>query len=69
MDSILIFVRQKKSLRLLNNAGEWGGNFSEARTFPTTWAALNVCMKQDLHEAEIVMRCGSPAYDVLFDVA
>jgi hypothetical protein len=69
MDSILIFVRQKQSLKLLSNAGAWVSSLSEARTFPSTWAALDTCMKQDVRRAEIVMRFGLPSYDVLLDVA
>jgi hypothetical protein len=69
MESILIFVRQKQSLKFLGGAGEWVGIFADARTFPSTWAALDTCMKQDVHKAEIVMRFGPFLYDVVLDVA
>jgi hypothetical protein len=69
MDSVLIFVRQKQSLKFLTNDGGWAMSFSEARTFQNTWAALDTCMKQGVHRAEIVMRFGSPSYDVLLDIA
>jgi hypothetical protein len=69
MDSVLIFVRQKKSLKLLTKKGRWSVNSSDVFLFPNTWAALDTCMKQGVHRAEIVMRFGSPSYDVRLDIA
>lgn len=68
MDSVLIFVRQKQSLKFLTNEGDWIVGFSKACAFPSTWTALDTCMKRDIHQAEIVMRFGAPLYDVVLDV-
>jgi hypothetical protein len=68
MEAMLIFVRQKRSLKFLTCEGNWAVRFSEARRFPSTWAALDTCTKGNLHQAEIIMRFGAPRYDVVLQV-
>ncbi len=69
MAAVVIFVRQKKTFKFLNERGEWTGSFEEARTFGSTWEAIDTCMKQEVCQAEVVMRMGAPRYDMVLDVA
>jgi hypothetical protein len=61
-------VRQKETLKFLDESGGWVVAFEEARTFESTWKAVDTCMKQEVHGAEIVMRITAPLYDIVIDV-
>ncbi len=68
MTTAIIFVREKQTLKFLNEHGSWVVSFAEARTFESTNEAVDFCLKKSVHNAEIVMRMGNPIYDVTIAV-
>lgn len=68
MVNVMIFVRQKQTLKFLAGNGAWVAAFAGARTFESTWEACDFCMKHSIHKAQIVMRMGDPIYDVMIDI-
>ncbi|MDB6019028.1 MAG: hypothetical protein JWR19_3517 [Pedosphaera sp.] len=68
MASTSIFVRQKQTLKFFGKHGQWVSSFLEAKTFTSTWEAVDSCAKHRVHGAEIVMRMGEPLYDILIDI-
>ena len=68
MPRAIIFVREKQTLMFLNDQCAWVVSFSEARTFKSTWEACDICLKNSIHKAQIVMRFGNPIYDVTLEV-
>lgn len=69
MNASAIFIREKQTFRFLNTAGHWACDFKEARVFEQVWEAVDACAKQQVHGAEIVLRCGRECHDVVIDVA
>ena len=68
MGNVTIFVRQKQTLKFLDQQCVWVDSFAEARTFKSTWEACDFCLKHSFHKAEVVMRMGDPTYDITLDV-
>ena len=68
MANVIIFVRQKQTLKFLGPQAVWVIPFAEARTFKSTWEACDFCLKHSIHKAQIVMRMGNPIYDVTIDI-
>jgi len=66
--NVIIFVRQKQTLKFLNERAGWATAFDEARTFQSTWEACDFCLKNSVYKAQIVMRMGDPLYDVMIDI-
>ena len=67
-DGKLIFVREKHSLRFINEQGMWVRSFADAAKFCSTWEAFDFCLKKSVYEAEVVLRIGEPMYDVTIAV-
>jgi hypothetical protein len=62
------FVRQKVTWKFVSADGTWVSSFELARVFNSTWEASDFCYKHDVRGAEIVLRMGSPLYDVVIDL-
>lgn len=65
---MLIFIREKRTLRFVNSQGAWVASFAEAATFRSTWEACDFCLKKSVHQAEIVLRMSKPMYDVTINI-
>jgi hypothetical protein len=65
----VVFVRERFTLRFLDENGAAIVPFSRAQTFASIAAAVDFCFKKSVRDAEIVMRMDDSPYDVVLEVA
>ena len=58
-------VLQNKSTKLyLGNSGEWTPDIDDARSFTSTWEALEFCKGQALPPTKVLMKFDNARYDI-----
>jgi hypothetical protein len=63
-----VVIQHSRTGSFLTEDGQWVREVEQARTFPSTFKAMDYCYAANLRETQVVMRMGERRFDCVFKV-